>query len=83
MVWPSSFPVCFYILAFLARQLSARLYHQWVYPLTADPTCSFARVYRFRLALWANTKEQSAHHAENAKKSSVLEAPLPDNLAIR
>src|SRR4030095_7191836 len=44
MVWPSSFPVCFCILAFLARYLSARLYHQRVYRVTADPTCSFARL---------------------------------------
>src|SRR5262249_29158304 len=48
MVWPSSFAVCFCILAFLARYLSARRYRQRVYPLTADPTCSFARTYRLR-----------------------------------
>src|SRR5262249_1110324 len=48
MVWPSSFPVCFYILVFLARYLSARRYRQRVYPVTADPTCSFAQPYRLR-----------------------------------
>ena len=48
MVWPSSFPVCFYILPFLARYLSTRLYHRRVSLVTADPTCSCARVYRLR-----------------------------------
>src|SRR5215475_13172471 len=45
---PSSFPVCFYILAFFVRYLSTRLYHQRVSLLTADLTCSFARAYRLR-----------------------------------
>src|SRR5262245_29841140 len=48
MVWPSSFPECFYILAFLARHLSTRLYHQRVSLVTVDPTCSFAQAYRLR-----------------------------------
>src|SRR5262245_30015108 len=48
MGWPSSFPVCFYILSFLARYLSARRYRQRVYSVTADSTSVFDRVYRLR-----------------------------------
>src|SRR5262245_29064177 len=48
MIWPSSFPGCFYILAFLALFLPARRYRQQMYPVIADPTCAFARTDRLR-----------------------------------